>query len=88
MDEFPEHGIILEALRQPLEDRVVTVAQASQTVTFLQNYADMAANPCPWDSWERRISGANVPLSRSKNTEQSCQGRYWTESISTLRSRD
>jgi len=49
MDEFPEfHRDVLEALRQPLEDRVVTVARASQTVTFPAKFMLIsAANPCP-----------------------------------------
>jgi len=48
-DEFPEfHRDVLEALRQPLEDRIVTVARAAQTFTFPANFLFAAsANPCP-----------------------------------------
>jgi magnesium chelatase family protein len=48
LDEFPEFGRSLESLRQPLEDRVVTVSRASGTMTFPANLMLIAAsNPCP-----------------------------------------
>ena len=49
MDEFPEFTrSVLENLRQPLEDGVVTVARASATVTFPAQFTLVAAqNPCP-----------------------------------------
>lgn len=49
LDEFPEYTrSCLEALRQPLEDRVVTVARAQDTVTFPADFMLVATqNPCP-----------------------------------------
>lgn len=49
LDELPEFGAqILEMLRQPLEDRVVTIARAQGTVTFPANFMLISAmNPCP-----------------------------------------
>ncbi len=49
MDEFPEFSRnVLENLRQPLEDGVVTVARAQATVTFPAQFTLVAAqNPCP-----------------------------------------
>jgi len=49
MDELPEFARdVLEALRQPLEDRVVTVARAQATVTYPANFLLVASmNPCP-----------------------------------------
>jgi magnesium chelatase family protein len=49
LDELPEFsGSILEGLRQPLEDRSVTLARAAGTLTFPSNFTLVAAmNPCP-----------------------------------------
>lgn len=49
LDEFPEYTrSCLEALRQPLEDRMVTVARAQDTVTFPADFMLVATqNPCP-----------------------------------------
>ncbi|NPA91519.1 MAG: YifB family Mg chelatase-like AAA ATPase [Chloroflexi bacterium] len=49
LDELPEFGSrMLEMLRQPLEDRTVTLSRASGSVTFPANFMFVAAmNPCP-----------------------------------------
>lgn len=49
LDELPEFSTrTLEVLRQPLEDRLVTLARASGTITFPANLSLVAAmNPCP-----------------------------------------
>lgn len=49
LDELPEFKRnVLEVLRQPMEDRVVNIARAKQTVEFLANFMLVAAmNPCP-----------------------------------------
>lgn len=48
-DEFPEFGReTLEALRQPLEDRVISLARARSSAEFPANFILVAtANPCP-----------------------------------------
>lgn len=49
LDELPEFAAsTLEMLRQPLEDRQVSLARASGTVTFPANFMLIASmNPCP-----------------------------------------
>jgi magnesium chelatase family protein len=49
LDELPEfNSQTLEVLRQPLEDRQVSIARASGTVSFPANVTLVAAmNPCP-----------------------------------------
>jgi magnesium chelatase family protein len=49
LDELPEFKrMVLEVLRQPLEDRVVTISRAKFTVEFPASFMLIAAmNPCP-----------------------------------------
>ncbi len=48
-DEFPEFGrMTIEALRQPLEDRTITVSRVKDTAIYPANFILVAtANPCP-----------------------------------------
>jgi magnesium chelatase family protein len=53
LDELPEFDrSVLEVLRQPLEDRKVTISRASMTLTFPASFMLAAAmNPCPCGFW-------------------------------------
>ena len=49
LDELPEFKkSVLEVMRQPLEDGVVTISRAAQSLTFPANFMLIASmNPCP-----------------------------------------
>ena len=49
LDELPEFGRnVLEVLRQPLEDRMITVSRAKYSVEYPSNFTLIGAmNPCP-----------------------------------------
>ena len=49
LDEFPEFNrSTIEALRQPLEDKVITVARAKESIEFPAHFILVAtSNPCP-----------------------------------------
>jgi len=49
LDELPEFGArVLEVMRQPIEDKVVTISRAQGSLTFPASFQLIAAmNPCP-----------------------------------------
>ena len=66
LDELPEFSRnVLEVMRQPLEERVVTVARARYTVDYPASFMLVAAmNPCPVATTTTRPTPANAPHSR------------------------
>lgn len=49
LDEFPEYSRqVLEVMRQPIEDRVITISRAKYTVDYPASFMLVASmNPCP-----------------------------------------
>jgi magnesium chelatase family protein len=49
LDELPEFSMrVLEVLRQPIEDKIVTISRANGSLTFPANFQLIGAmNPCP-----------------------------------------
>lgn len=73
MDEFPEFPpAVLEALRQPLEDGVVTITRAAAKATYPAEFMLVAAmNPCPCGNFgsktkECRCTPAQIERYRSR----------------------
>ncbi|MDB5186474.1 MAG: hypothetical protein JWL85_997 [Candidatus Saccharibacteria bacterium] len=62
-DELPEFSrATLEALRQPLEDRTITVARARDSITFPANFMLVAtSNPCPCGYYGTRKACTCMP---------------------------
>jgi magnesium chelatase family protein len=56
LDEIAEFGNKLEVLRQPLEDRIVTISRAKGSITFPANIMLVGAmNPCPCGNYGSAI---------------------------------
>ena len=69
LDELPEFKKnVLEVLRQPLEDKLVTISRAKGTLTFPANFMLLAAmNPCPcgyYGDAERECTCSPTMISR------------------------
>jgi magnesium chelatase family protein len=73
LDELPEYKKhVIEVLRQPLEDRCVTISRATTSITFPSSFMLVAAmNPCPCgyatdNGHSCRCSNAQIQRYRSK----------------------
>lgn len=64
LDEFPEFSRdVLEALRQPLEDRTVTIARAQATYSYPANFMLIGSmNPCPCGNYGSELECHCTPL--------------------------
>ena len=66
LDELPEFGhTVLEVLRQPIEDKTVTISRAQGSLTFPANFMLVAAmNPCPCGVRDRSGQGVHLHSER------------------------
>lgn len=65
LPEFPRH--VLELLRQPIEDRQVTIGRAKSVVTFPTHFMLAASmNPCPCGLWGFSTASASCMCSPVK----------------------
>lgn len=73
LDEFPEfERSVLEVLRQPLEDGVVTIARAMSACTFPAEFMLIAAmNPCPCGNYMDPTKQCTCPSFKVQ--------RYWSK---------
>ena len=65
LDELPEFSPrTLEVLRQPIEDKVVTISRAQGSLTFPANFQLIAAmNPCPCGYYSDPVKACTCSLS-------------------------
>ena len=66
LDEMPEYSRnLIETLRQPLEDKIVTVARIAQTVVYPADFTLIASmNPCPCGYYGSKIRQCKCSMSQ------------------------
>jgi len=76
LDEFPEFGhTVLEVLRQPIEDKIVTISRAQGSVTFPANFMMVAAmNPCPCGYYGDPVKECTCSLSTISRYQKRISG--------------
>jgi magnesium chelatase family protein len=64
LDELPEFGTrVLEVLRQPIEDKVVTISRANGSLSFPANFQLIAAmNPCPCGYYQDPVKACTCSM--------------------------
>jgi len=90
LDELPEFGSrVLEVLRQPIEDKIVTISRAQGSLTFPANFQLIAAmNPCPCGYYGDPVKPCTCSSSTVTKYQKRISGRaVGTASTSTLRCR-
>jgi len=78
LDELPEFGhAVLEVLRQPLEDKVITISRAQGSVTFPANFMLVGAmNPCPCGYYGDPFRQCTCSLSTVSRYQQRISGPF------------
>ncbi len=76
LDELPEFSrSVIEVLRQPMEDRTVTVSRASDSATFPADFMLVAtANPCPCGYYGDPIKKCRCSMSVINNYRRRLSG--------------
>ena len=76
LDEMPEYArSVLECLRQPLEDRVITVSRAKGSVKYPANFMLCASmNPCPCGNYGSETAECRCTQSQIKKYRAKISG--------------
>ena len=78
LDELPEFGhSLLETLRQPLEDKVITISRAQGSVMFPANFMLVGAmNPCPCGYYGDPVRQCTCPPSLVSRYQRRISGPF------------
>ena len=78
LDELPEFGhSVLEVLRQPLEDKVISISRAQGSVTFPANFMLVGAmNPCPCGYYSDPFRQCTCPPSLVSRYQRRISGPF------------
>jgi len=78
LDELPEFGrSLLEVLRQPLEDKIITISRAQGSATFPTNFMLVGAmNPCPCGYYGDSFRQCTCPLSLVSRYQRRISGPF------------
>lgn len=76
LDELPEFGNrMLEMLRQPLEDKVVSISRSAGSLTYPANFTMVASmNPCPCGYYSDPVKECTCSMSMVKNYQKKISG--------------
>jgi magnesium chelatase family protein len=76
LDELPEFSSrVLDVMRQPMEDKVVTISRASGSLTFPANFMLVAAmNPCPCGYYGDNLRACTCSSSMVSNYQKRISG--------------
>ncbi|MEW5957890.1 MAG: YifB family Mg chelatase-like AAA ATPase [Chloroflexota bacterium] len=76
LDELPEFGTrMLEMLRQPLEDRVVSISRSAGALTYPANFTLIASmNPCPCGHYGDPVKECTCSMSMVKSYQKKISG--------------
>lgn len=76
LDELPEFSArVLDVMRQPMEDKVVTISRASGSLTFPANFMLVAAmNPCPCGYFQDNLKPCTCSNSMITNYQKRISG--------------
>ena len=76
LDEFPEFDKkVIEALRQPLEDRIISISRSRGHMNFPANFILVAAmNPCPCGHFGSRVKECVCSMSQIQKYQRKISG--------------
>jgi magnesium chelatase family protein len=86
LDELPEFGSrMLEMLRQPLEDKLVSISRSAGSLTYPANFTLIGSmNPCPCGYYGDPVKECTCSMSMVKNYQKKISGPLM-DRIDTLR---